>query len=263
MAQEIQLMDAPVRLVTDPSEVVVTTSAGPGTAPGGGPGAAPSGGAGSGAAGSGGGGGADAGGGGGDAGGGDGGGGSGGDGGGTAAIVDVITAAQQIAPVFAVQPANENIIANDGASFTARASGYPAYQWQASPDGIAPFANITDGGIFSGATTDTLVLSNVPIEYSGYEFQCVATNAGGTDTSNVATLTVAAPADAPYIDTDPTDQTAADGGSAVFSIVAGGTAPLVYRWQVSTDGGLTWSNVLDGAPYSGATTDTLTINPVE
>lgn len=247
----IEFREAPVRLLTDPSEVALAGAAGGAAA-----------GAGSGAGGSGGGGADAGGGGGGDGGGGDGGGGSGGDGGGTAAIVDAIIAAQQIAPVFAVQPANQNIIANDPASFTAIASGYPGYQWQASTDGIAPFADVVDGGIFSGATTDTLQLANVPIEYSGYVFQCVATNAGGTATSNTATLTVAAPANKPYIITDPVDATAVAGGSANFGITAGGTAPLGYQWQVSTDGGATWANVPNAGPYSGAQTDTLTINPV-
>lgn len=167
-----------------------------------------------------------------------------------------------VAPVFAVQPSNQNIIANDPASFTARASGFPAYQWQASTDGIAPFANLANGGIFSGVTTDTLQLTNVPIEFSGYVFRCVATNTGGTATSNTATLTVAAPANRPYILTDPDDVTTIDGGNASFGVTAAGTAPLVYQWQVSTDGGgTTWINVLNAMPYSGSQTNTLTVNP--
>jgi len=186
------------------------------------------------------------------------------DGGGTgpSGAIAFVQAQQLIAPVFVVQPADQNINANDTAVFTAAATHFPAYQWQVSPDGIAPFADVVDGGIFSGARTSNLVLTNVPIQYSGYVFKCVATNTGGTDTSLTATLTVAAPPNLPVIDTDPVDTTAVAGGSASFSVTAEGSAPLVYRWQVSSDGGLTWSNVENGTPYSGADTDTLTINPV-
>lgn len=251
-ADALEFRDAPVRLLTEPSEVALA---------GGGSGAAASAAAGGGGSGAGaGGGGFDGGGGGGgggDNGGGDGGGGPGSD---PAGPIKKIQAAQLIAPVFAVQPANQNIIANDGASFTARASGYPAYQWQASTNGIAPYADVVDGGIFSGATTDTLVLTNVPIQYSGYVFKCVATNTGGTATSNTATLTVSAPAAVPYIITDPVAAAASAGGSASFSVTAGGTAPLVYQWQVSIDGGLTWVNLVNDANYSGTTTANLSVD---
>lgn len=256
---ELRYAKAPLLLVESPYEVSYEGAAAAGGA-GATPGSGTAGSAASGAAGSGGG----AGGGGGGGGGGDTGGDNGGDTDNPVApvIVEAIREAQQTAPGFVTAPANQNIIANDNAAFFAAASGYPAYQWQASTDGILPFADVVDGGIFSGAQTQNLELSNVPIEYSGYVFQCVATNDGGTDTSASATLTVSAPADNPYIVNDPTDQSAAAGGSAIFSVTAGGTAPLAYQWQVSTDSGLSWSNVPGVTPYSGSQTDTLTINPV-
>ena len=42
-------------------------------------------------------------------------------------------------------------------------------------------------------------------------------------------------------------------------MVATGSAPITYQWQVSTDNGNTFSNVANNAIYSGATTATLTI----
>ncbi len=49
---------------------------------------------------------------------------------------------------------------------------------------------------------------------------------------------------------------------ATFSVTAAGTGPFVYVWQVSTNGGTTWTTVANGGVYSGATTSTLTItNP--
>ncbi len=43
-----------------------------------------------------------------------------------------------------------------------------------------------------------------------------------------------------------------------FSVVATGTNPT-YQWQTRTATNPTWSNVVNGAPYSGATTNTLTL----
>lgn len=38
------------------------------------------------------------------------------------------------------------------------------------------------------------------------------------------------------------------------------TTGFTYQWQISTDNGATWTNVTDGGQYSGATTNTLTVN---
>src|SRR4030095_8681431 len=60
----------------------------------------------------------------------------------------------------------------------------------------------------------------------------------------------------PSITQQPTNTSACVGGSASFSIVATGTAPLNYQWRRGT------TNLVDGGNISGATTPTLTINPV-
>ncbi|MFN3410418.1 MAG: beta strand repeat-containing protein, partial [Limisphaerales bacterium] len=60
---------------------------------------------------------------------------------------------------------------------------------------------------------------------------------------------------APSISTQPTPQTAPLGGSASFTVVASG-AGLSYQWR--RDG----TNLSNGGPISGATSATLTINPV-
>jgi len=67
---------------------------------------------------------------------------------------------------------------------------------------------------------------------------------------------------APSITSQPASQTIAPGQTASFSLVASGTAPLGYQWQVSTNGGTTWTNLTDTAPYSGSATATLTITSV-
>src|SRR4029077_15954295 len=62
-------------------------------------------------------------------------------------------------------------------------------------------------------------------------FAVVVTNAAGTVTSSVATLTVNAAPVAPSITTQPPSQTATAGQTASFSVAATGTAPLSYQWR--------------------------------
>ncbi len=46
-----------------------------------------------------------------------------------------------------------------------------------------------------------------------------------------------------------------------FSVEAADTTPLAYQWQISTNGGTSFSNLTNGSGVSGATTKTLVINP--
>lgn len=58
----------------------------------------------------------------------------------------------------------------------------------------------------------------------------------------------------------PMDQNICFGQSAVFTVAASGSTGLTYQWQVSANGGSTYNNIANAAPYSGVTTATLTIN---
>jgi subtilisin-like proprotein convertase family protein len=64
----------------------------------------------------------------------------------------------------------------------------------------------------------------------------------------------------PAITQHPANTTVCEGAAATFTAAATG-AGLTYQWQVSTNNGSTWTNITNGAPYSGVTTTTLTVNP--
>lgn len=64
-------------------------------------------------------------------------------------------------------------------------------------------------------------------------------------------------ATSPTISVQPSDSSAAAGTGATFSVSASG-ADITYQWQVSTDGGTTWTNVA-GANATNYTTGALTI----
>ena len=62
------------------------------------------------------------------------------------------------------------------------------------------------------------------------------------------------------ITTQPVDQTICTDKVATFTVVAAGSGPFTYQWQVSTNGNNPpWTNINNGGVYSGATTATLTI----
>ena len=59
----------------------------------------------------------------------------------------------------------------------------------------------------------------------------------------------------------PDNTSVTDGDAAVFMVVAvsGNASPLFYQWQAFNIG--VWIDITDGGSISGATTDTLTIDP--
>ena len=73
-------------------------------------------------------------------------------------------------------PANAVICATGTTSFSIAAAGTsPTYQWQESTNGGGTWNNITNGGIYSGATTTTLTLTGVTAGMNGYQYRVAVT----------------------------------------------------------------------------------------
>jgi sugar lactone lactonase YvrE len=62
---------------------------------------------------------------------------------------------------------------------------------------------------------------------------------------------------APAITTSPLSQTVTAGQMVTFTAGATGSPSPTYQWQVFSDGGSTWTNLSNSAPYSGVTTASL------
>ncbi len=121
----------------------------------------------------------------------------------------------------------------DGKGFT------PTYQWYRN--GVAVMGGTKSPYITEGPDkTDYAFTAKVNVAGSYY---CIITTPGGSDTSNVAILTVNP---AVRILKHPSDQIVLSGSQATFTITAEGTG-LSYQWQK------------DGADISGATTGKLTV----
>ncbi|MEK3885513.1 beta strand repeat-containing protein, partial [Paenibacillus sp. PL2-23] len=160
-------------------------------------------------------------------------------------------ASEALAPHIDAHPSNSAIAAGENTTFTVTASYATGYQWQV--DTGSGYTNITNGAPYSGATTSTLTITGATSAMNGYMYRAVVTGAATPDaTSNGATLTVNSP---PAITSHPSNSTIAVGENTTFTVTA--SYATSYQWQVNTGSGYT--NITNGAPYSGATTSTLTI----
>ena len=177
-------------------------------------------------------------------------------------------------PNIVDQPEDRSITAGQNTTFAITIDGTGALQWQYRyPTGntYSDWTNITNGGIYSMQIEQawTLNLYNVPASYNNYQYRCVVTNAAGSATSNIVTLTVteihiiSMPHDfigIATIDLQPEDSQIMAGESTSFHIDAFGAG---YQWQCRPYNGilgdLTWMDIPDTNVYSGAMTDTLTL----
>ena len=146
-----------------------------------------------------------------------------------------------VAPSLAAQPANATVTAGQTANFSVSATGTApiAYQWRKNT------ANI--GGA-TGASYTTPATTSAD---SGSKFDVIVSNSAGSITSAQATLTVNAGTVAPSITTQPANQTVTAGQTAMFSVVAAGTAPLSYQWRKNATN-------ISGATAASYTTPTTT-----
>ena len=159
------------------------------------------------------------------------------------------------APAITTQPVNSTICASNNTTFTVAASGTSlTYQWQVSTNGGSTWNNVSNTGIYSGATTASLTLTAATTAVNNNQYRCIVTGTvSPAATSNAATLTINT---APAITAQPTNSTIGAGSNTSFSVSATGTG-LTYQWQVNNGGG--WTNVTNTGIYSGATTNTLTL----
>jgi hypothetical protein len=155
-------------------------------------------------------------------------------------ILALYSAASGVAsfgPSIAVQPVATNVFQGQTVHFTGLAAGTEplTYQWQTAPAGSGgPYANLTEGGQFSGTTTPTLTIQNVDLP-NGADYVVLVSNSVSTALSSPATLIVNAT-------------------SAPINITMTNQEPTGNDWDI---GGITpgantnWSD-LNPASYSAA-----------
>ncbi|RYY53587.1 MAG: T9SS type A sorting domain-containing protein [Chitinophagaceae bacterium] len=160
------------------------------------------------------------------------------------------------APLITTQPASSTLCIGSAATFSVAATGAPlTYLWQVSTDGTS-YANAPGAN-----SSSTYSISNIQPSLSGNRYRVTIT--GGCTpnaVSGAATLTVVSP---PVISAagNPTAKVICETGNVSFTAAASGTATVIYKWQVSTNG-TTYTDLADGGVYSGTGTSTLTLTNV-
>ncbi|HEV7782833.1 MAG TPA: PKD-like domain-containing protein, partial [Chitinophagaceae bacterium] len=152
-------------------------------------------------------------------------------------------------PAFTLHPANSTICAGANTSFTVTATGAVSFQWQVDNGG--GFVNVVNNANYSGATTTTLSLTNVPASFNGYLYRAVATGTGSTNSNN-ATLTVTAlPVNPTLLLKTPGTASVADGTnvSATFNAGSGGSG-CTDDYRYTTNGGVSYLPYTPGTNIS-------------
>jgi gliding motility-associated-like protein len=143
-------------------------------------------------------------------------------------------------------PSDETSCEGDAAFFSVNASGAQnlTYQWQFSPDGTAPYTDISNGGTYSNATTNELRVNTVGNTSVGF-YRCRITGDNATNVfSDNASLTITTIGCAPEI------------SQADLVTQPGGTIVLDLNQLITTNGTLDVASiVVTGAPSSGATSN--------
>ena len=162
-------------------------------------------------------------------------------------------------PAVTAQPAAQTICTGLNTSFSVTSPTATGFQWQLSITGAGgPWSNISNGGVYSNATTPTLNITGVLAAMNTYQYRCVANLICGSTNSNPALLTIQTE---PAITSQAPNSTVCIGSTSSFCITATGTG-LTYQWQISANGCAgPWVNIVNAAPYSGVNTACLTINP--
>ena len=138
-------------------------------------------------------------------------------------------------------------------SVTATGTGL-TYQWQVSTNGGGTWTNLTNSPLtYAGVTTNVLTVINPQASQDNYQYRVVVSGTCAPSvTSGVVTMRIGTPPTITSLTTNPAVPTICQGGNITFTVVAAGSpiAPNIYQWQVSTNGGTTWTNLTTGGSYT-------------
>jgi len=161
-------------------------------------------------------------------------------------------------PAVTTQPSNITVCTNGNATFTVAATGQGiSYQWQESTNAGVTYTNITNGGIYSGATTSSLTLTGAPFTMNGYRYRCVISGTcAPAANSNGAILTLNA---LPNVAVTPTSGCGGVAGVSGLLLSTGSLAPPVPGTATFNSGAISVAIPEGNFPNPPATAATNTI----
>ncbi|MGJ8723166.1 MAG: immunoglobulin domain-containing protein [Roseibacillus sp.] len=158
------------------------------------------------------------------------------------ASIDLGDAPLNDPPTITADPGNQDLFIGEALDLAVSVTGTQpfTYQWR---------KDLVD---ISGATSATFNIASVIVSDAA-SYDCVITNAFGTDTSLAAIVTVSV--EPPTITTQPASQTLIEGETLTLTVIADGTdEPFAYQWAY--DDGSGFEDIV------GATSSTFTIASV-
>lgn len=159
-------------------------------------------------------------------------------------------------PVVNINPANSSACNNGNTSFSITATGATSYQWQVNSG--SGFTNVANGGVYSGATSNILVITGATAGMNGYQFRCLANNLPCSTTSGNATLTVSNPS-VTLLSQINVACNGGNTGSVSINPAVGGISPYTYNWGPGnpTGDGTTSIINLTAGTYTVTVTDNI------
>ncbi|MGM8363766.1 hypothetical protein ACSV4D_17780, partial [Flavobacterium sp. ARAG 55.4] len=155
-------------------------------------------------------------------------------------------------PTVSSNPPNRTICNGNNTTFSITATGATVFQWQVNTG--SGFTDITNGGVYSNATTSTLNITGATAGMSGYQYRCVAKDGSCSTNSNSGTLTVSSISTAIGVQSNVSCFGGSNGVAAVTP--TGGISPYTYSWSPS--GGIgSIATGLSAGTYTVTVTDNI------
>ncbi len=165
-------------------------------------------------------------------------------------ISGIATLTVESKPAITTQPKSVSVAEGGTAAFTVAATGATSYQWQWRNGSSGTWADSTSAT--TGYNTKTLKVSATAVR-NGYQYRCKVSNSAGTTYTNIVTLTVVSK---PAITTQPKSVSAAEGGTATFTVAATGATSYQWQWRNGSSG--TWTDSTSAT--TGYNTKTLKVS---
>lgn len=131
--------------------------------------------------------------------------------------------------IIKTHPQSQKLCLSGNTSFSIVADNATSLHWQINTG--SGWADLSDGPIYNGSTTNTLTLTNAVTSMDNYRYRCVADGACGLVTSQTATLNVSQQL-TPGVSIVSSSDNICAGATVVFdaTVVNGGTSPI-YQWR--------------------------------
>jgi hypothetical protein len=156
-------------------------------------------------------------------------------------------------PAITSQPSAVTLCSNGNASYTVSSSA-SSFQWQEN-NGTG-WISLSNTSVYSGATTNSLVITGASNVMTGYRYRCVVTANACSNTSDSAMLYVSNISTSAASQTDVTCFGNTNGGAAI-NTPTGGNGVYTYDWAPGNptgDGTIAVSNLTAGG-YTCTITD--------